>query len=70
MPVVAAVGVVLQVGQVRAVALQHLHRLQRGGEVARRAEVVAVQVQRVRQAQLVARCRPGSAMICAGVTLL
>ena len=52
-PVVAAVGVELQVRQVRAVPFQHLHRLERGGDVAGHAEVVAVQVQRVRQPELV-----------------
>ena len=52
-PVVAAVGVELQVGHVGAVAFEHLHGFERGGDVARRAEVVAVQVQRVRQAQLI-----------------
>ena len=40
-------------GQMGAVALQDLHRLQRRLEVAGRAQVVAVQVQRVRQAQVV-----------------
>ena len=52
-PVVAAVGVVLEVRHVGAVALQHLHRFEGGGVVARRAEVVAVQVNRVRQRELV-----------------
>ena len=59
-PVVAAVGVVLQVGQVGPVAFEHLHRFQRRRDVARRAEVVAVQVQRVRQAQFVDDAAPGS----------
>ena len=53
MPVVAAVGVELQVRHVGAAPFQHLHRLERRGDVARDAEVVAVQVQRMRQAQLV-----------------
>src|SRR5262249_56615960 len=52
-PAVPAVGVVLEVGQVGAVALQHLHRLERRGVVARRPQVVAVQVQWVGQPQVV-----------------
>ena len=52
-PVVAAVGVELQVRHVRPVAFQDLHGFERGGDVARGAEVVAVQMQRMRQAQFV-----------------
>ena len=52
-PVVAAVGVELQVRHVGPMAFQHLHRLERGRDVAGRAEVVAVQVQRMRQPQVV-----------------
>ena len=52
-PVVAAVGVELQVRQVRAVPFQDLHGFERGRDVARDAEVVAVEVERMRQPQLV-----------------
>ncbi len=52
-PVVAAVGVVLHVGDVRPVAFQEFHRLQRGAVVARRAQVVTVQVQRMGQTEFV-----------------
>ena len=52
-PVVAAVGVVLQVGHVRPVAFQIFIVSSVVEIVARRAEVVAVQVHRVRQAQFV-----------------
>ena len=52
-PVVAAVGMKLQVRQVRPPPFQHLHRLDRRGDVAGDAEVVAVQVQRMRQLQVV-----------------
>jgi len=58
-PVVAAVGMVLEVGQVRPLALQDLHGFQRGRVIARRAQVIAVQVQRVRQTQLVDDCGKG-----------
>ena len=47
--VAAAVAVELDVGQVPAMALEELHRLERGRPVAREAEVVAVDVHRVRQ---------------------
>ena len=52
-PIVAAVGMELQVGHVGPVAFQHFHSFQGGGDVARGAQVVAVQVQRVRQAHLI-----------------
>ncbi len=38
----------LQVRQVRPMPFEQLHRLDRGGNVARHAEVVAMQVQRMR----------------------
>ena len=55
--VAAAVAVELDVGEVPAMALEQLHRLERGRPVAGQAEVVGVDVDRVRQAQLVDRLR-------------
>ena len=52
-PVMSAVGMELQVREVSAVPLQHLHRLDRRADVARRAEVVLMQVHRMRQPELV-----------------
>ena len=52
-PVVAAVRMELQMREVRSMALQHLHRLDRRLEVAGDAEVVAVQVDRMRQMEIV-----------------
>ena len=51
--VAAAIAVELDVGQMPAMALQELHRLERGRPVAGQAEVVGVDVHRVRQPQLV-----------------
>ena len=53
-PAVAAVGVVLRMGDVGPVPFQVLERVHRGGDVSRRTEVVAVQVHWVRKAELVA----------------
>ena len=69
-PAVAAVGVELQVGDVGAVAFQLLHRLERRCRVARDAEVVAVQVQRMRQAPGRRRSAASAAMILPAVTVL
>ena len=44
---------VLQVGHVGAMAFQHLHGLQGGWKLPGSTEVVAVQVQRVRQAEVI-----------------
>ncbi len=52
-PVVAAVGVELEVRQVRAPPLQDLHRLDGGRRVARHPQVVRVEVQGVRQPEAV-----------------
>ena len=52
-PVVPAVGMKLQVREVRAMALQHPHRFDRRGDVARHAEVVLMQVHRMRQSELI-----------------
>ena len=51
----AAVGVELEVREVRAAALERAQRVERRAPVARDAEVVAVDVDRVRQAELVHR---------------
>ena len=56
-PVVAAIGMELQMSQMVPMAFEHLHRLERRGDVAGRAQVVAVQVHRMRQAQFVADLR-------------
>jgi hypothetical protein len=52
-PVVAAVGMELEVGEMRSVALEHLHRFDRRGDIARHAEVVLMKVHRMRQPELV-----------------
>ena len=52
-PIVTAVSVVLQVSHVGAAAVEALHRFQRGVEIARGAEVVAVQVNGMWQVQFV-----------------
>ena len=51
----AAVAMELDVGQVAAVTLEQLHGLERGRPVAGEAEVVGVNMHRVRQLQLVDR---------------
>ena len=51
----AGVAVELDVRQMAAMSLEQFHRLERGRPVARQAEVVAVDVDRVRQAELVDR---------------
>ena len=56
-PVVAAVGVVLRMGDVGPTAFQMLHRLERGADVARCAKIVAVQMHRMRQAEFIADLR-------------
>ena len=56
----AAVAVELDVRHVHAVALGRLHGVERGRVVAAVAEVVAVHVRRVRQAQLVDRLDEGA----------
>ena len=53
--VAAAVAVELDVRQVAAVAFERLHRFERRRPVAGHAEVVAVDVDRVRQAEFVGR---------------
>ena len=53
--VAAAVAMELDVGQVAAMPLEHLHRLERRRPVAGQAEVVGVDVHRVRQLELVDR---------------
>ena len=55
-------------GQVAAVALERLHRLERRLPVAGQAEVVAVDVDGVRQIELVAGGSTKFVMICRGVT--
>ncbi len=69
-PIVATVGVVLQMGQVGTVTLEMLHRLQRRGDVARRTKVVAVQMKRMRHAQVRRRSAPGWSTIVPGVSVL
>ncbi len=53
--VAAAVAVELDVRDVAAMSFERLHRFERGAPVAGHAQVVAVDVHRVRQTQLVHR---------------
>src|SRR5438093_9569234 len=53
MPVISSIGVELEMGQVGSVSFQDLHGFERRGEVARGAEVVAMEMERMRQMQII-----------------